>query len=248
MYATYSRHRLKQPVAWNCGIAMMPTKGWVFRTLRVRIAANLSAITLLALAGCGGVGSTGPLPPPTSVGNNAPPTISGLASANVVAGHAYSFTPLASDANGDRLSFGIRNRPSWANFDPGTGRLSGTPNATHTGDYANIIIEVSDGHTTTSMSPFAIRVSAVGFGTALLAWMPPTHREDGSPLSNLAGFRVYYGDAPNNFTQMVSLTNAGLTSYLVENLASGTWYFAVTAVDAAGVESPLSNSATKTIG
>ncbi|HEY6126413.1 MAG TPA: putative Ig domain-containing protein [Steroidobacteraceae bacterium] len=208
---------------------------------------NLSAITLLVLTGCGGIGSTGPLPPVAEAGDNAPPIISGHAAAAVVVGRAYNFAPLASDANGDRLTFGIRNRPSWASFDSATGRLSGTPNAAHTGEYANIVIEVSDGHTTVGLTPFSIRVAAVGIGTALLQWMPPTHREDGTPLNNLAGYRVYYGEAPTNFTEVVSLTNAGLTSYLVENLATGTWYFAVTAVDAAGVESPLSNSAFKTI-
>lgn len=227
---------------------MMPRTGCIFSRSGLRIAANLSAITLLALTGCGGIGSTGPLPVAAEASDNAPPTISGQATTAVVAGRAYLFTPLASDANGDRLIFGIRNRPSWANFDSATGRLSGTPNATHTGTYADIIIEVSDGHTTVGMTPFSIRVAAVGIGTAHLQWMPPTHREDGSPLNNLAGYRVYFGESPNNFTEMVPLTNAGLTSYLVENLATGTWYFAVTAVDAAGVESPLSNSASKTIG
>jgi hypothetical protein len=35
--------------------------------------------------------------------------------------------------------------------------------------------------------------------------------------------------------------------YVVENLSSGTWYFAVVAVNAAGVSSPLSNTASKTV-
>ncbi len=219
-----------------------------FRKAGQRIAVNLSAITLLVLAGCGGGGGSGSdSPPPPAGGANTPPTISGQAAASVVAGQAYSFVPQASDPNGDPLSFAIRNRPAWANFNASTGQLSGTPNGTQTGTYSNISIDVSDGHTTVSLTPFSIRVAPVAIGNAMLSWMPPTQRVDGSPLGNLAGFHIYYGDAPFTYTERISLTNAGLTSYLVENLPAGTWYFSITAVDAAGVESLLSNSASKTI-
>jgi len=228
---------------------MMPKMRCTFRNAGQRIAANLSAITLLALAGCGGGGesASNPSPSPPGGGNNTPPTIGGQAAETVVAGQAYTFTPVATDPNGDPLTFSIRNLPSWATFSASNGRLSGTPNGTHAGNYVDIRIDVSDGHTTVSLAPFSIRVRPVAIGNAMLSWMPPTQRADGSPLGNLAGFRIYYGDAPFTYTEMVSLSNAGLTSFLVENLPAGTWYFSVTAVDAAGVESLLSDSASKTI-
>lgn len=86
-----------------------------------------------------------------------------------------------------------------------------------------------------------------GTGTALLSWMPPTQNTDGSTLTDLAGFQVLYGQSPDNLDQTVTLTNPGLSSFVVENLGSGTWYFTVVALNSAGVSSPLSNVASKTI-
>jgi len=77
--------------------------------------------------------------------------------------------------------------------------------------------------------------------------MPPTQNTDGSTLTDLAGFEVLYGRSPDNLDQKVTLTNAGLSSYMVENLTTGTWYFTVVALNSAGVSSPLSNLASKTI-
>ena len=70
---------------------------------------------------------------------------------------------------------------------------------------------------------------------------------DGSALTNLAGYEVRYGRSASNLDQSVSLTNPSLNRYVVENLSAGTWYFAVVAVNTAGVASPLSNTGNKTI-
>ncbi len=56
-----------------------------------------------------------------------PPTISGTPTASVTVGQAYSFRPSASDPDGDRLSFRVRNLPTWARFDGSTGTLNGAP-------------------------------------------------------------------------------------------------------------------------
>ena len=74
-------------------------------------------------------------------------------------------------------------------------------------------------------------------GTATLDWTPPTENSDGSALTNLAGYTVYYGTAPDRLTESVQVSNPGLTAYTVSNLTSGTWYFAVTAYSSTGVES-----------
>jgi hypothetical protein len=96
-------------------------------------------------------------PPPAS---NSPPTISGAAPSSVMVDQAYAFQPSASDADGDRLSFAISNRPSWASFSSSTGRVSGTPRTANIGSYANIVISVSDGKTPTpiSLPAFSIQV------------------------------------------------------------------------------------------
>ena len=74
-------------------------------------------------------------------------------------------------------------------------------------------------------------------GVATLDWLPPTENSDGSALTNLAGYTVYYGTSPDNLAQSVKVTNPGLTAYAVTGLSSGTWYFAVTSYSADGVES-----------
>ena len=84
-------------------------------------------------------------------------------------------------------------------------------------------------------------------GSATLDWMPPTQNSDGSVLTNLAGYTVYYGTSPGSLTQTVKITNPGLTAYTIPNLPSGTWYFAVSAYSSAGVESGRTTTVSTTI-
>ncbi len=79
-------------------------------------------------------------------------------------------------------------------------------------------------------------------GSALLTWDAPTENTDGSPLTNLAGYTVHYGTRADALTTRISVPGAGSTSQVIEQLTPGTYYFAVTAYDIAGVESPLSNA------
>lgn len=210
-------------------------------------------LTAVLLGGCGGGGgdgaantATGGAPPPGS-GNGAP-TISGTPGSTVVAGQAYSFQPSATDANGDQLTFTVANLPSWATFSATTGRISGTPTAAQVGSYASISVTVSDGTANATLGPFTITVSDVnGNGSATLSWTPPTQNMDGSTLSNLSGYEVRYGRSATDLSQTVALNNPSLNRYVLENLSSGTWYFAVVAVNNAGATSALSNTASKTI-
>lgn len=178
---------------------------------------------------------------------NAAPVIGGSPAASVNAGSTYVFRPTASDANGDPLTFSIANRPSWANFDPATGQLSGTPTGVHVGQYSNIVISVSDGLATASLAPFAITVTQIATGSATLSWTPPTQNTDGSALTNLAGYRILYGVSSSSLTQTVEIPNPGATSYVIENLAPATYYFAVKAYTSAGAESASSNLASKVV-
>jgi len=195
-------------------------------------------------------GSTSPPPtttPPAST--NHAPTIAGSPSATVQAGQAYTFTPSATDADSDTLSFSIANKPAWATFSSTTGQLSGTPTTAQVGAFANVTITVSDGSASASLSAFSISVAAppVVTGSATLSWTPPTAREDGTSLSNLAGYSIHYGTSSGNYTLTISVSNPGLSTYQIDNLKSGTYYFVVTAVDALGYESANSTPVSKTI-
>jgi hypothetical protein len=73
-----------------------------------------------------------------------------------------------------------------------------------------------------------------------LSWEAPTENSDGSVLANLMGYRIHYGPTSKSYSNTIEVSNAGLTTYVVQNLPSGTYYFAITAYNTAGAESSLS--------
>jgi hypothetical protein len=184
-----------------------------------------------------------PPPPPP----DGPPTIGGTPATSINVGSAYSFTPSASDPEGHALSFSIQNRPSWASFDTNTGQLSGTPSVANVGDFSNITISVSNGTLTASLPEFSITVTQLSTASVTLNWSTPTQNTDGTPLTNLAGFRIYYGTAPSNLSQSAQIANPGATTYVLGNLAPGIWYFGLVDYTTSAMESSLSNIASTTI-
>jgi hypothetical protein len=73
-----------------------------------------------------------------------------------------------------------------------------------------------------------------------LSWEPPSENTDGSTLHDLAGYRIYSGQTADDLTLRVTLDNPGLTRYVVEPLAPGELYFALSALNSNGVEGALS--------
>jgi hypothetical protein len=178
---------------------------------------------------------------------NSAPTIAGTPPTAAREGQAYEFRPAAADTDGDSLTFTIANRPSWAAFDAQTGRLFGTPGAGTVGTYRDVTIRVSDGKLVASLPLFSIAVEQTSLGSASLSWVAPTLRVDGTPLGNLAGYRIRYGTAPGSYTQQLQIPNPGITSCVVENLPAGTYYFVAIAYDSGGLESAPSAVVSKTI-
>ncbi|WP_129641393.1 putative Ig domain-containing protein [Peristeroidobacter agariperforans] len=180
---------------------------------------------------------------------NRPPVLSGTPSSSVTAGNAYAFRPTGSDPEGRTLTWSITNRPSWATFSTSSGALTGTPTSSHVGTYSGIAISASDGTNRTALPSFSIAVNAAGSsnGSATLSWTPPTNNTNGTTLTNLAGYRIYYGTSSSALNRTVQVANAGVTRYVVPDLSAGTWYFSVRAYTSTGVESGNSNTASKTI-
>ena len=137
----------------------------------------------------------------TVVPANNPPTIGGTPATTVTAGQAYSFTPTASDADGQALSFSIVNRPAWATFNTTTGRLSGTPTAAQIGSYANVRISVTDGIAQASLAPFTILVQGAN-QPPVINGTPPTSATVGQAYS----FTPMASD-PNGQTLTFSIAN-----------------------------------------
>ena len=177
---------------------------------------------------------------------NGGPTISGNPSTSVSANSAYSFTPTSSDPDNDALSFSVAGLPSWASFDTSSGSISGTPGSGDVRTYSGITITVSDGSASANLGPFSITVNAISLGSVTLNWTPPTENDDGTALTDLAGYKIYWGTTPANYTNSVTI-DGGLTTYVVEYLAPGTYEFVATSFNTAGVESVYSNPATKVV-
>jgi hypothetical protein len=179
---------------------------------------------------------------------NSPPVISGTPPTSVAVGSAYSFTPTASDPNKDALTFSISGKPAWATFSATNGKLSGTPSSAYGGTSNAVVITVSDGKASAKLS-FTLKVTGgtTTTSSATLNWTPPTKNTDGSSLTNLAGYRISYGTSPSSLTQTVQIANPGISSYVIDGLTSGTWYFTLRAYTSSGSESALSNPVSRTI-
>lgn len=75
----------------------------------------------------------------------------------------------------------------------------------------------------------------------ILSWDAPTTNMDGTPLTDLMGYKIYCGNTTGNYTIIRDVSN--VTQYLLTNLftAGGVYYCAVTAYDSFGNESDYSN-------
>jgi Fibronectin type III domain len=90
------------------------------------------------------------------------------------------------------------------------------------------------------------RSTSPGTGTVTLTWTAPATNTDGSPLTDLAGFKVYYGTTAGYHPQAIDV--GAVTTFQVANLPAGaTYYFVVTAYNQARFESNPSVEWSKTI-
>ena len=222
---------------------------------RDSVRAFLPAVALAFCHGCGGgnsevagtqVSSSG-APASSNVAGNHAPTISGAADPVARVGVAYEFQPLSDDADGDALTFSAQNLPPWATLDASSGRIIGTPAADDVGSYESVTITVADATHHTVTQPFDITVMGAANGVARLRWEKPPTKFDGSPLDDLAGYRIAYGHDISDLDESVYIDDPEQRTYEFATLGSGVWYFEVIAVSASGLEGPPSTSATKSI-
>jgi hypothetical protein len=206
-----------------------------------------TALTIISLfvTGCGGGGgseSSDTVVSGNALGGNPsgsqnPPTVNLTASPSTVAfNNATTLTWTASNADNCVASDGWSGSKSRSGGNTSSGPL--TIDTTFDITCSNSVGSASD----------SVTVSVqVGVGTASLTWMPPTTNQDGSSMDDLAGYKVYYGTSSGSYPNIVPLNNPGLSSYVVDNLIPGTYYFVVTAYDTSGNESAYSNEASKVI-
>ena len=80
-----------------------------------------------------------------------------------------------------------------------------------------------------------------------MQWEQPPSKVDGSPLDDLAGYRIVYGRNADDLDHSVFIDDPAQTSYEFTTLEAGIWYFAVIAVNANGLEGPPTIAAMKSI-
>lgn len=82
-----------------------------------------------------------------------------------------------------------------------------------------------------------------GGGSASLSWNAVTTNIDGTPATDLAGYRVYYGEtSPVTSTNSAILSVGRTTTAEIGGLQIGkTYYFRVSSFNTSGIESPLSS-------
>ena len=93
----------------------------------------------------------------------------------------------------------------------------------------------------------SVTVNQFGLGSATLSWTPPTQNTDGSPLTDLSGYKIYYGNESGNYQTSIQIDNPGIAIYVVEYLTPNTYYFVLTAINSNGVESRFSNEVSKQV-
>lgn len=84
-------------------------------------------------------------------------------------------------------------------------------------------------------------------GSATLSWGAPQTNADGSALTSLAGYRIYYGTASGVYSQTVTVSDPSVTAYTIQNLPAATYYFVLRAFDKSNAESAPSAEVSKKI-
>ena len=185
-------------------------------------------------------------PPPVEP-ENSPPVLGGAPITLAAVNELYFFEPFANDPDDDELEFAMVNKPSWLDFDTVSGVISGIPRATDVGTYSGLWLTVTDGLNVTGMGPFEIEVVAIGNNSVTLSWQAPTENEDGSPMLDLAGYRVRYGQQSKSYPNLIDINNPGIVTFGVDSLTPNTYYFVISAYNLSGSESGNSNEATITL-
>ena len=212
----------------------------------------ISFAAVFALAGCLSSeesANTSGITDPTGSGGstNGAPTISGVPSSSVAMGAEYSFTPTASDPDNDPLTFSVEGRPNWLDFSSSDGALTGMPLLADVGTYTGIAVSVSDGNNSSSLPNFSVNVVQNADGTITVSWTAPTQNDDGTALTDLDAYKIYYGTSPGSYSGQVRIDNIGITTYVLDNLTPTTYYLVATAINSGGRESIFSNEIIKLV-
>jgi len=77
-----------------------------------------------------------------------------------------------------------------------------------------------------------------------LHWTAPTTNTDGSPLTDLSGYTIWWGLVGNSVSTQTAVTNPAATSFVITPSAPGTYAYTIVACNAAKLCSTPSTSVT----
>ncbi|HKO68544.1 MAG TPA: fibronectin type III domain-containing protein [Burkholderiaceae bacterium] len=83
--------------------------------------------------------------------------------------------------------------------------------------------------------------------SATVSWAVPLLNTDGTSLTDISGYRVYYGTSADELSQSILIPGSGITSHVLSGLAPGTYYIAVATLNSTGAASDLSTLASTTV-
>jgi hypothetical protein len=109
------------------------------------------------------------------------------------------------------------------------------------------VCQISGSAAAPAPAPSPAPAPAPSTGSAALAWVAPTKNADGSNLSDLAGFRVYYGTSSGSYSKSITINSPYTTNYTISGLPAATYYIIVKAYDSSNNESAASPQVTKSI-
>ena len=109
--------------------------------------------------------------------------------------------------------------------------------------------DVSDGGIEQTADCDGGRVPSQDDGSVLVTWSPPQTHADGTTISmtDIGGYIVYCGTSKQDLAKNKAIQDRTQTSYSMNNLPPGTYYFAVSAKDTSGLEGPKSAAVPTTV-
>ncbi len=218
-----------------------------------KLVSTLFAFALLGLTACSGGSNDGEQATDTTTGvnpgngnTNSAPSLSITSPSNNASfssNQTITLTAAASDNEDGDISGNI----VWSSDLDGDLGTGASLNVSLTVGVHTITALVEDSGNLTDEESISL-VIEVAEGVATVMWTAPMENTDNSVLTNLAGFKIYFGTDANNLDQSIDINDATLSSWIIENLSvDTTYYFAVTAINDQGIESDYSDVASKHI-
>lgn len=91
-------------------------------------------------------------------------------------------------------------------------------------------------------------VTIPAFGADItLSWEAPTKNVDGTPLTDLAGYKIYSSKISGVYNKEDAIDVGNVLTKTLINLCECTYYFVATAYDTSGNESEYSNEVGKVV-